>query len=97
MNDAPKVQSLELSRRSLLRNLVIAAGAAAVIGASTSRNRVAAAETKQTQKAVEYQGTPKGAQQCNNCSHFAPPSSCMVVEGSIAPTGWCTKYAKKSA
>jgi hypothetical protein len=59
-------------------------------------NRVDAAETKATQSAVEYHNPATGSAHCDNCKYFKPPSSCYVVEGDIAPTGWCDKYAKKS-
>jgi hypothetical protein len=97
MVDASEFQPTEHSRRLILRNLVIAAGSAAVLAASTSGNHVAAAETKVTQKAVAYQDTPKGTQRCDNCTQFVAPSSCMVVEGSVKPAGWCGIYVKKPA
>jgi hypothetical protein len=95
MNDASKVRSGELSRRSLLRNVAFAAGGAAILGTTVSANRVAVAQTKATQKAVGYQDTPKDAQRCDNCAQFEPPSSCKVVEGNINPAGWCKVYVKK--
>jgi hypothetical protein len=61
-----------------------------------SGNPAAAAEAKATQKAVEYRDQATGSAQCDNCKYFKPPSSCYVVEGTIAPTGWCDMYAKKS-
>src|SRR5208282_1043197 len=85
MKESPKAQSVELSRRSLLRNAAFAAGG------------VAEAQTKVAQTAVGYQDTPKGAQQCDNCSQWQPPSSCKVVAGTIKPTGWCRFYVKKPA
>jgi hypothetical protein len=99
MIDAPKIRSAELSRRSILRNLAFTtAGGAALLGTTLSGNRVAAAQTKATQKAVGYQDTPKGAQRCDNCKQFEPPSSCKVVEGNnIEPAGWCKVYVKKPA
>ena len=84
-----------LSRRSLLRDGVFAAGGAAVLlGMTTVANR---AEAKPAQKLVGYQDTPKGAQRCDNCSQFQPPASCKVVEGDISPAGWCKVYVKKPA
>ena len=53
------------------------------------------AETKIVQKMVGYQFKPMGTAQCNNCKHFEAPSSCKVVEGVIAPTGWCRLYAQQ--
>ena len=97
MNDAPKIRSAELSRRSILRNLAYTVGGAAMLGTTVSGHRVAAAQTKMTQKAVGYQDTPKGKQRCDNCAQFEPPSSCKIVQGNIAPAGWCKVYVKKPA
>lgn len=53
------------------------------------------AQAKIAQKLVEYQEKPKGPQECDNCLHFVPPSSCKMVEGKINPKGWCKLYAPK--
>jgi hypothetical protein len=66
------------------------AGAAAVIGTSTS-----AQAAKVSQKIVKYQDTQKGEQRCDNCVQFEAPSSCKTVDGTVAAQGWCTVYAKK--
>lgn len=97
MSDAAKIRSAELSRRSILRNLRFIAGGAAMLGTTLSRNRAAEAQAKMAQKTVGYQATPQGAQRCDNCVQFEPPSSCKVVEGNIDPAGWCKLYVKKSA
>ena len=47
------------------------------------------------QKAVEYQDTPKGDQECSNCSLFQEPSACTLVDGEISPKGWCKFWVKK--
>lgn len=40
-----------------------------------------------------YQETPKDGQKCKDCIHFMPKTNrCKVVEGSIAPQGWCSLY-----
>jgi hypothetical protein len=59
--------------------------------------RSASAQTKAAQKAVGYQDKPKGPQQCDGCMLFVAPASCKVVEGDIAPAGWCRMYTKKPA
>jgi hypothetical protein len=97
MGEAPKIQSGELSRRSILRNLATGASGAAVLATGVAGSRMAEAQTKATQKAVGYQDTPKGAQRCDNCRQFEPPSSCKTVEGTVAPAGWCKVYVKKPA
>jgi hypothetical protein len=68
-----------------------------MLGTTVSGNRVAAAQTKVTQKAVGYQDTPKGTHRCDNCAQFESHSSCKVVEGNIEPAGWCKVYGKKPA
>ena len=85
-----------LSRRSLLRKLALSAGGAAVLG-TVSKSREAAAQGKMTQQLVAYQATPHGAERCDNCIQFEPPSACKVVEGTIAAAGWCKLYVKKPA
>jgi len=87
-------RSQGISRRQVL---TIAAGAsvtsaAAVIGRSTP-----AQAAKVSQKIVKYQDTPKGEQRCENCEHFEAPSTCKIVDGTVAAQGWCTVYAKKQA
>lgn len=98
MSDLMKIRSVGFSRRSVMRNFaLVTTGGVAVFGTSVIGVRVAAAQAKASQTAVGYQNTPKGAQQCDNCTQFAAPSSCKVVEGDIAPAGWCKMYVKKPA
>ena len=94
MADESNDRSARLSRRSLLRNVTLAAGGAAVLLGRHGRPR-RRGRTKVAQKAVAYQDTPKGPQRCDNCTYFEPPSSCKVVAGTISPAGWCQLYAKK--
>jgi secreted PhoX family phosphatase len=85
-----------ISRRQVLTVAAAAGasvtGAAAIIGIST-----AAQAAKVSQKIVKYQDTPKGEQRCETCVQFEPPSTCKVVDGTVAAQGWCTVYAKKQA
>ena len=97
MGDTSKILSAALSRRSILRNLAISAGGAAVLATTVAGSRDAAAQTKATQQAVGYQDTPHGAQRCDNCLQFEPPASCKTVQGTVAPAGWCKVYVKKPA
>jgi hypothetical protein len=92
MRNESNIPSNGPSRRKLLRNLALTAGGAAIFSATM---REAAAQTKMAQAAVGYQAMPQGAAQCDNCLQFAPPSSCKVVDGTVAPRGWCKIYAKK--
>jgi hypothetical protein len=86
-----RIQWHPLSRRTVVvRSLACAAGAAA----SLAPIREAAA--KMAQKVAEYQDTPKGDQQRNNCSLFQEPNSCTLVDGDISPTGWCKFWVKKT-
>ena len=84
------INTLDLSRRSLLRGLALATGAGAVLTAAP-----AVADSKFSQKMAKYQPNPKGSQQCDNCSQFNAPSACKVVDGTISPSGWCFLYAHK--
>jgi hypothetical protein len=88
-----KAETLEadaLSRRTLLSGAAFVAGAAALMPLR------ARAQQKVAQSAVQYQGSPKNGQQCGTCSHFQPPSSCQLVDGTISLDGWCALYQKKA-
>jgi hypothetical protein len=86
-----RTQWRALSRRTVvIRSLACAAGAAASLAP------VKEAAAKMAQKAVEYQDTPKGDQQCSNCSLFQEPNSCTLVDGEISPAGWCKFWVKKT-
>jgi hypothetical protein len=59
----------------------------AAISAATAVNNdpaAAAAEMKMSANAVGYQDHPNGDKQCSKCVHFLPPSSCKMVDGTIA-------------
>jgi hypothetical protein len=77
-----------VGRRVVLRGglaLAVLAGAAGTVDA----------QKKATQKMVQYQQKPKANQECDECLHFEPPSSCKMVEGTINPKGWCSLFAVK--
>jgi hypothetical protein len=82
-----------VTRRDFL--FTVAVGGGAVIGASLIAEPAQAA-TKMPQKAVSYQATPKGKARCDNCALWQPPSSCQLVAGTIAASGWCVLYKVKS-
>ncbi len=44
---------------------------------------------------MKYQDKPDGDKQCSNCLHFQPPSGCAIVEGTVAPQGYCIAWVKK--
>jgi hypothetical protein len=84
-------QSMALSRRTIVtRSVAGAAGAAVLLSLVTE------ASAKMAQKAVEYQDTPKGDQECSNCSLFQEPNACTLVDGEISPKGWCKFWVKKT-
>ena len=75
MAKTSRTQWRALSRRTVvIRSLACAAGAAAFAP-------VQEASAKMAQKAVEYQDTPKGDQECSNCSLFQEPNACTLVDG----------------
>jgi hypothetical protein len=90
------VQSLNLSRRRLLRVATLAAGGGALACAGLVARPATAASPKLSQKAAGYQATPNGKLRCDTCMQWKPPASCQVVEGVISPSGWCKIYVKKS-
>jgi hypothetical protein len=77
------------SRRALMRKAVCAAGGIAAAMAASP------AQAKMSQKIAEYQATPKDGQACANCALYRAPASCTLIDGNVAPTGWCRFYAKK--
>ncbi|HEY6048148.1 MAG TPA: hypothetical protein VIV07_03780 [Sphingomicrobium sp.] len=46
-------------------------------------------------RAMQYRPTPNGNLRCDNCANFQAPGACKVVDGSIAPSGWCILYTPK--
>lgn len=92
------IERASISRRETLRWIAGVPAIAAGLAASLA----AAAEAKVSQKAAEYQNSPKGNQQCSGCQNYIANAqdpkengSCQVVEGSISPNDWCTLYAAK--
>jgi anaerobic selenocysteine-containing dehydrogenase len=80
-----------ISRRSLLKGAPLAATAVSLGCMAPGQ---AAAQAKLSQVLSKYQDTPKGEQQCSNCSHFVAPASCAIVVDPIKPEGWCQFWAK---
>ena len=77
------------SRRGIMRKAACAFGGALAVMAVTP------AQAKMSQKAAEYQTTPKGNESCANCALYRAPSSCTLIDGPVVPAGWCRFYAKK--
>ncbi len=95
--------SINESRRTLIRNGITIAAVGAVATTGLLKTTPARAQAgKATQAVAMYQTTPHGKDQCDNCIHFIPGKTptdngtCKVVEGVIAPKGWCVMYARKA-
>jgi hypothetical protein len=91
MSDELKRWSAEISRRSVLRMVAVAAGAVPIMLAATAP----ALASKMSKSSVGYRGSPKGSQKCSNCALFIAPASCKSVEGPISPNGWCNIWVKR--
>jgi hypothetical protein len=84
------------SSAAISRRLLFTQGAAYAMGAATilAVNASTAMANPLPQKSVQYQDTPKGDRQCDNCSLFTPPNACKNVAGDISPKGWCMLWRK---
>ncbi len=89
-----KASHEQTSRRSLLKGMSAAAGAASF--AAVARPKSAAAQAKLTHAVAKYQDQPNNGAECSTCVQFQPPGSCKIVEDPISPHGWCQFYTKKS-
>jgi hypothetical protein len=85
-------EKTKVSRRSMLRGAALLAGGTLAAGVIVVKPAFA---QKSAKDAVKYQDSPKDGQKCSDCVYFQAPSSCSVVEGSIAANGWCAVYNKK--
>jgi hypothetical protein len=51
------------------------------------------------QSTVQYRNSPVDGQQCSTCQFYIPDKNgdgrgaCSIVEGTVAPEGYCTSYA----
>lgn len=89
-----------MSRRSMLRHLAVATGAAVSVPLlgwpGTTRAQAAGTASK---SALQYQDHPKGTSACANCANFIPDKDaqtagkCTIVAGDISPKAWCLAYA----
>ena len=79
-----------LARRSLLRRILGAVGAAAI---PCARPNAGTAAIKISQKAVAYQDHPEGDKRCEKCAQFQAPNGCKMVDGTINPQGYCRIFA----
>ena len=76
-----------VDRRSTLISLI---GAAIAFAAPRAE-----AEAKVSQDAVHYQTLPRDGQECSQCAQYVAPHVCRMVDGYIAPTGWCGLWVQK--
>jgi hypothetical protein len=87
-----------ISRGSLLAKLAIAPIA---IGAFAALKIEEADAAKTAKSAVQYVAHPVGGHQCSQCRFFKAgktakaDGSCSIVDGAIAPTGYCVAFAAK--
>jgi High potential iron-sulfur protein len=91
MVNGSEVPGASVSRRTVLRTVVIGAGAVTLLDAGA----LPASAGKVSQASVAYQNSPKGTQSCANCNVFEPPSSCKTVDGTVAAQGWCKIWQPK--
>lgn len=93
-------QDGKLSRREMLKGVVVFMGAAALGAAITPGTALAGGMSKASAK---YQDHPNGKAHCSNCTFFTAGASptamgtCAVVSGNVSPDGWCMLYAAKGA
>ncbi len=86
------------TRKTFLGSVIILP---ALAGVATAFARADAA--KSSQASMHYQTTPSDGKQCSSCNFFIPGSSasangsCKIVDGSIAPTGYCIAYNAKGS
>ena len=86
----------EVSSRALSRRIVLLRSAGCAAGAAALLLPVKEAAAKMKQASVDYQDSPKGDQECSNCSLFQEPNACTLVDGEISPKGWCKFWVKKA-
>jgi High potential iron-sulfur protein len=85
----------EAPTRALSRRIVLLQSAGCAAGAAGLLFPTRQAAAKMSQPSVAYQDTPKGDQECSNCSLFQEPDACTLVDGKISPAGWCKFWVKK--
>jgi len=68
----------------------------AVTGAAGIATKARAQSAKADPASVAYQTKPSSGAQCSGCSSFVAPAACILVSGTISPSGWCELYSPKS-
>jgi len=87
-------ETAKTGRRRIMLRAGLAVAATPVVAAGLSQG--ALAQQKLAKNLIQYQDSPKGDQRCDNCTHWQPPNACAIVEGPIAPNGWCAAWAPKA-
>lgn len=85
-----------LSRRSAFSAVGAAAAGCALSRAARAQDYHPQSQSKITQAAAHYQGSPRGDESCGSCPYFIVPKSCVTVSGDIDPNGWCQMYTRFS-
>ena len=82
----------DLSGPGKSRRFILSAGG--VVIAATALGLAGAAQAKSPQKGVQYVAKSlKPAMNCANCASFLAPAACKVVDGVIAPAGYCMVWS----
>ena len=76
------------------RRVIMKTGLGLIAGTAVA-GRAMAQDQKIGQALVQYQPTAKNGQECDACVNWVAPDACKIVEGKIAPKGWCVAYAPK--
>lgn len=83
------------TRRAFLSGIITLPALAGLLTAAASADA-----SKASKAAMHYQDTPNGNSQCSGCKYFvagqsASAGSCQIVDGAIAPTGYCMAFTAK--
>ena len=89
--------SNNMTRRESIAGIVLLPSLVGLLAAETT-----AVQAKGSQAQFKYQKTPNGNKMCSNCTFFIPGKTadangtCKIVDGDIAPKGYCIAYSAKS-
>jgi len=77
-----------LPRRQFLKRALFGA-----LVAGAAAGPACAQSGKMTKKQAGYIDRKKpAAQMCAQCLYYINPDDCVIVQGPVRPTGWCTYY-----
>jgi hypothetical protein len=86
-----QVESLCMCRRQFWQRSLLGVVLAAF---GWKRSAVSAQSYKMSKKQAGYVLHGKQAAEiCAQCTYFILPNDCVIVQGPISPTGWCTYYS----